>query len=62
MNPLLFIVVIILIINAIFWSMYSHKNHCAFISLFGISKCPPHWIHIAFGIMCFITAVALVNI
>lgn len=43
------IVPTILLINAIFWGLFSHKQHCAFVSNFGMSQCPPHYIHLIMG-------------
>jgi len=53
------IIVIILIVNAIFWSLFKHNDHCNFVKLFGINKCTSHWIHITFGIICFIIAILI---
>ena len=53
------IIVIILIVNAIFWGLFSHKQHCEIANIFGIKKCPSHWIHITFGIICFILAILI---
>jgi hypothetical protein len=61
MNVLLFIIVLVLVINAIFWSMYSHNDHCVLASMLGLQKCPAHWMHILFGIICYIAAVLIVQ-
>jgi hypothetical protein len=53
------LIILILIINAIFWSLFKHSDHCKFIKLFGINKCPSHLIHISFGIICFVLAVII---
>ena len=41
-----------LVINAIFWGLFPHKEHCAFVSKFGIemSQCPPHYVHLLMGL------------
>lgn len=43
-----------LIINALFWGLASHKQHC---SLIPMKNCPPHWLHIGIGILCFLGAI-----
>lgn len=35
-----------LLANAVFWGLASHKQHCKVASMFGMKKCPPHWIHV----------------
>ena len=50
------IVVIVLLINAIFWGLFSHESHCNVASLVGIKNCPPHYIHLLMGILFFISA------
>ena len=40
------IIVVLLILNSLFWGLASHKQHCALASKFGIKKCPPHWVHV----------------
>ena len=52
--------VFLLIANALFWGLASHKQHCAFASMFGIKKCPPHWIHVyVMGLGSFVLALFL---
>ena len=53
------LLVIILIINALFWSFFTHKQHCDFAKLFGIKyeNCPSHRFHLGFGIVCFLLAI-----
>lgn len=34
------------LVNALFWGLASHKQHCKLASVFGMKKCPPHWIHV----------------
>tara|TARA_Y100000389_G_scaffold197262_1_gene231515 strand:- start:758 stop:976 length:219 start_codon:yes stop_codon:yes gene_type:complete len=42
----------ILLVNAVFWGLFSHKEHCALVSNFGInpSQCPPHYVHLMMGL------------
>lgn len=53
------LVIIVLTLNALFWALGNHQQHCYIASLFGISKCPPHYIHIFFGVLSFILAILL---
>jgi len=53
------IIVIFLVINALFWSLCTHHNHCMIAEMFRIKHCPPHWLHISFGIVFFILAVVI---
>tara|TARA_Y100000389_G_C17409790_1_gene490195 strand:+ start:1121 stop:1330 length:210 start_codon:yes stop_codon:yes gene_type:complete len=55
------LLVVILVINALFWSLFTHKQHCAVAKLFGIKheNCPSHWFHISFGIFCFLLAIVI---
>ena len=41
--------------------MYSHNDHCVLASMLGLQKCPAHWMHILFGIICYIAAVFIVQ-
>lgn len=43
--------------NALFWSLAHHDQHCALSALIGLSKCPPHWVHILIGVLCFFIAI-----
>jgi len=54
-------IVVILIMNSLFWSFFTHKNHCIVAKFTGIKNddCPSHIIHIIFGILCFILAVII---
>tara|TARA_B100001093_G_C26353665_1_gene811397 strand:- start:38 stop:238 length:201 start_codon:yes stop_codon:yes gene_type:complete len=40
------IISLIFLLNAIFWGLASHRQHCKFAYMFGIKNCPPHWIHV----------------
>lgn len=53
------IVIIILILNALFWGLGNHQQHCKIASIFGISKCPPHYVHILIGVISFLSAILL---
>ena len=28
------------------WGLASHTKHCKVATMFGMKKCPPHWIHV----------------
>ena len=34
------------VVNGLFWGFASHEQHCNLASSFGVSKCPPHWVHV----------------
>jgi hypothetical protein len=53
------ILIIFFIINAIFWGLFSHSTHCKVMSqLLGSDvKCPPHFVHLSFGIISFLLAI-----
>jgi hypothetical protein len=51
-----------LLINALFWGLFPHSAHCQvvkqFNKLLGLSiQCPSHKIHLALGVLFFISAV-----
>lgn len=50
---------IFFLINAIFWGLFPHTIHCAFVEKMGVLDCPSHWIHISLGIICFLLTVLL---
>ena len=48
------------VINAIFWGLFPHKQHCALAMATGtMSVCPPHYIHIIIGIVSFLISVCI---
>ena len=53
--------IVFLVINSIFWGLFSHNSHCNLAKLLGIPNnlCPPHWSHILFALICFIIAIIL---
>jgi hypothetical protein len=53
------IFVVFLIVNAIFWGLMPHSLHCQLVAKFTSMQCPPHIVHILFGITCFILAAIL---
>ena len=54
--------VLFFLLNALFWGMASHKQHCKVASVFGMKKCPPHWIHVyVIGLGSFIASLYLVQ-
>ena len=50
------IAILLLLVSAAFWALAPHALHC---SLIPGSECVPHWIHIAFGVACFLVATSL---
>lgn len=48
------------LLNSLFWGFASHKHHCNFAKMCGITYCPPHWIHVyVFGLGSFVIALYL---
>jgi hypothetical protein len=62
MSLLLQILIFFLVLNALFWGLASHAQHCRLAAAVGIANCPPHWIHLTFGIGCFLLAVYLAHL
>jgi len=53
------LLVVFLVVNALFWGLGSHHIHCDLAAWFGIRQCPPHWVHLTLGVLCFLVAVYL---
>lgn len=51
------LIVIFLLINAIFWGLFSHESHCNLVSMMGVNTCPPHYVHLLMGLGFFIAAI-----
>ena len=53
------LLVVFFLLNAIFWGLFPHSTHCRTVSqLFGSSvKCPPHIVHLSFGVISFLLAI-----
>ena len=49
-----------LAINAVFWGLFSHSDHCAVASLV-TNSCLPHQIHVTIGLLCFASAVLIAH-
>lgn len=60
MNILVQILVLLFTLNALFWGLAPHHQHCKVAAMFGIKKCPPHWIHVyVMGLGSFLIALVL---
>lgn len=56
------LLVVFLLVNALFWGLASHKQHCKVASKLGMKKCPPHWIHVyVMGLGSFLLTLYLVQ-
>jgi hypothetical protein len=53
------ILVILLLINGLFWSLATHSEHCALGRLFNIKQCLSHGTHITIGIVSLLIAIIL---
>lgn len=43
------------LINAVFWGLFPHSDHCNLASKLGRKTCAPHWVHVyVFGVLSFI--------
>ena len=53
------LLVLFLLVNALFWGLGSHINHCKVTEWFGISpeNCPPHYIHLLIGNVFFLLTI-----
>jgi len=59
MNFILNILVLLLVVNGLFWSLATHKQHCSLVDNLKISKCAKHYIHIAFGMFSLFLAIVI---
>ncbi len=52
-----------LLLNALFWGLATHKTHCSLMAnLLGAkATCPPHFVHLTIGIVCFLLTVYVVQ-
>jgi len=46
-----------LLLNAVFWGLFSHDIHCKVAASAGLKNCPPHWVHLTIGVAAFLGAV-----
>ena len=51
------LIVIFFVLNALFWGLANHSQHCSLASMFGMSTCPPHSVHLLMGLVSFVIAV-----
>lgn len=53
------LLVAFLLVNALFWGLASHSQHCSFVEMFGMSRsnCPPHYVHLTMGVLFYLGAV-----
>jgi hypothetical protein len=59
MELLFDILVILLVINGLFWSLATHSEHCSFARYFKIKKCPSHALHITIGVISLLIAIVI---
>jgi hypothetical protein len=55
----LFLLTLLFAANAVFWGLFPHAIHCKVAAAAGIAKCPPHWMHLTFGIVSFLLAILM---
>ena len=53
-------IIVFLVLNALFWGLATHKQHCSLASNFGVKSCPPHYVHVyVMGLGSFLLALYL---
>ena len=53
------ILVILFLINGLFWSLATHSEHCSFGRMLNIKKCLSHGTHIFIGIVSLLIAILI---
>jgi len=53
------ILVIIFLINGLFWSLATHYEHCVLTQYFNINKCLSHGTHLIIGIISLLIAIII---
>lgn len=48
------LLVLVLVLNALFWGLASHGTHCSVVPR---GWCVPHDVHLMLGVACFVAAV-----
>jgi hypothetical protein len=51
------IITSLLAVNALFWGLFPHSDHCQMATWLGMKKCPSHYIHLGLGLVFYISAV-----
>lgn len=51
--------IIILLINGLFWSLATHKQHCDLGKMLNIKSCFNHGVHLTIGVISLLMAIAL---
>jgi len=59
MNNMKMLLVGFLLLNALFWGLGAHSQHCELAGLFGMAAtdCPPHYVHLMMGLAFFCATV-----
>ena len=43
-----------LLVNALFWGLAEHSQHCSLLNAVGMgANCPPHYVHLMMGLAFF---------
>ena len=50
-----------LIVNSLFWGLYPHSEHCNMGYFIGLKSCPSYLIHIAIGVLFYLTAMFIMH-
>ena len=51
------IITSLLAVNALFWGLFPHSDHCQMATWLGMKTCPSHYIHLGLGLIFYISAV-----
>ena len=54
MNNTKMLLVACLLVNALFWGLAEHSQHCSLLNAVGMgANCPPHYVHLMMGLAFF---------
>lgn len=51
--------VIFFVINALFWGLATHGQHCRAAAQMGFTNCPSHTVHLIMGLVSYLIAVGI---
>ena len=62
MNNTKMLLVAFLLVNALFWGLAEHSQHCSLVNAVGMGiKCPPHYVHLMMGLAFFCATIYVHN-
>ena len=51
------IIISFLVVNALFWGLFPHNNHCKMGSWLGFENCPSHYTQLIIGVFFYILSI-----